>query len=320
MANTIDQVTKYPNYLYPENIADDSNSSRALTFIVYDQKGIVTTVAESLKLAVSLGIDVLTKTKSPDESLEDLGKNMTSNNTTTGSEQLCTITLPFPSTFTDSQSHDWNNQRSLIGEVGNNLANTNIANTSMTEIAGGIGGYALSAQDATLGEKSVNALIGMATGSAIRKSNLSMDSILANIANSTGQRKPIIDPGYFQNYSGSTPRSFNLKYDLVPKNVGEARQILLIITKFKQYSSPSYVPNTPMLQSPYNFKMVNNNSHLNTLTAVDLMVLTNVTVDYGSDGGMELFGDGMPKHITLSLQFTETKIRTSEDFSTQPTK
>lgn len=320
MANTIDESGTYPRYQYPQNISDDSNRSRALTFFVYDQQGIVKTVAESLKLAISLGNDILSKTKSPDESMEEISKNLIASSTVMSTEEICSITLPFPSTFNDSQTHEWNTQRSFVGEIGNNLATTNIADNSLTEIAGGIAGYNYVGEDASVGQKSIGALIGLATGSAIRKSNISMDSVLSNIANATGQRKAIIDPGYFQNYTGSTPRSFNLKYDLVPKNVGEADQILRIITKFKQYSAPSFVANTPLLQAPYNFKMVNNNNHLNALTAVDLLVLTNIGVDYGADGGMELFGDGMPKHITLSLQFTESRVRTSEDFSTQLTK
>ena len=48
----------------------------------------------------------------------------------------------------------------------------------------------------------------------------------------------MLNPGYFQNYTGSGLRNFNFSYDFIPKNSDEALQITKIVQAFKQYSSP----------------------------------------------------------------------------------
>lgn len=306
-------------YYYPNEIVQESNSSRSLSFVVYDNGGLSMSVASAMKLAKDLGNKLLQKIPSGSTDIEGVLNTLKLNENISDDKIICTITLPLPNSFSDSQTHGWNSQKSLVGDIGSNLTSMNIADTSLTEFAGLVAGATSGVGVGDGVVKTVTGgVMGMIAGSAIRKTNISADSLLAQIANSTGQRKPIIDPGYFQNYSGSSPRSFSMKYDLVPKSTSEAKMILMIIVKFKQFSSPQQSGVGPILYSPFNFKIINENSYMNLLTSIDRVVLTSLSVDYGADGAMELFSDGMPKFISLTLTFSETRVRTSQDYSSIP--
>ena len=308
-------------YQYPKTINSDSNASRSLTFVVYNQAGLVKSVADAMIDAKNKMMSLLERTKSPDGNISEMLGNLTSNERASSGDEsiIASITLPLPNTFNDTQNHGWNEQKSLIGDIGTNIANKNIADTSLTEVAGlAAGAYEGFKSGGGVGDIVSGALIGGLVGKAARSSNISADSILANMANASGQRKPIIDPSYFQNYTGSSGRSFTLQYDLVPNSVEEAEAILMIIAKFKQYSSPTQISGSPMISAPYRFKITNDNSFINLLTAIDTVVLTSLSVNYGADGSMEMFGDGMPKHIGLTLTFAENRVRTSQDFDTKP--
>lgn len=306
-------------YQYPDTIKNHTNASRSLSFYIYDHSNIIKSVTDSYEEALDKKSSLMDKAEAVGKTVAEVAKNLLSNEVVTDAKKCCVITLPLPNTFNDSQTHGWNQQKSLIGDIGTSLANHNIADNSMTEYAGiGAGVYSAVKNGDGVSGIMTKGLIGGLAGKALRKANISVDAILANAANNSGQRKPIVDPGYFQNYTGSTPRNFNLKYDLVPNSKEEAEQILMIIAKFKQYSSPSQISSSPMLSAPFHFKITNSNSYLNLLTGMDMMVLTSISVDYGADGAMEMFGDGMPKHISLSLSFAENRVRTAEDYSTVP--
>lgn len=312
------------NYHYPSTIRANSNAARSLIFSIYDQSGLIKSVSDSMADALDKKNTLCDKTEVVCDTAKTILSNLKANETVSDSELICVITLPLPNTFNDTQNHNWSSQKSLLGDILGTAATANIADTSFTEGLGMAAGAYIGNQLGGgtglggVGGAIAGALGGLAIGSKVRNANISADSLLSNMASRTGQRKPIIDPGYFQNYSGSTTRTFNLKYDFVPNNIEEAESILMIITKFKQYSSPSQITATPMLNAPFNFKISNDNSYLNVLTAIDTVVLTSISVDYGADGAMEMFGDGMPKHITLSLSFAENRLRTAEDYSTKP--
>ena len=310
----------YESYHYPNEIKIDSNSHRSLSFYVYDQKGMVTSVSDALENAKKTSMELVDKIKVASGNINEMTSNLATNERVVSDENVCVITLPLPNTFNDTQSHGWNSQKSLVGDIGTNLANTSISDTSLTEVVGGILGASAGYERGGGAGAILGGVMGMVAGKSVRKSNISADAILADAANATGQRKPIIDPSYFQNYSGSTARSFSLKYDLVPNSTEEAEEIMMIIAKFKQYSSPTQAKSSPILYAPYHFKITNSNSYINLLTAIDTVVLSSISVDYGADGSMELFGDGMPKYISLSLNFEEDRVRTAEDYDSIPNK
>lgn len=177
--------------------------------------------------------------------------------------------LPLPNEFLDSQNHNWQADQSLISEFANSFVDKNI----------GIGNYSASS-----------------------------NKIAANAAHYFGFRKPMVDPGLFQNYSGSTPRGFSMNFDFVPNNEIEAKSIMNIILNLKKFSLPRSVIDGVALLAPFTFEIEIGNEWMKKLINMNDVVITGVTTNYGADGGMQLFSNGVPKHITLQLDFAERSL------------
>ena len=134
--------------------------------------------------------------------------------------------------------------------------------------------------------------------------------------NKLGVRKAVVDPGYFQNYNGSTPRSFTLAYTLVPQSQKEAQTIKDIILWFKQYSSPTFISNSPLMGAPFVFNIsFAGNQYITDMFKMDKCVLTGISVDYASDGSFMLYKDGFPKQIGLALNFAEVELKYAQDYA-----
>ena len=155
------------------------------------------------------------------QSLVDRGKYYydTKNNTFQGDgseEARCLITLPMPNNLQDDQRHNWS-------ETDYMSALTNVVSFGGTEAAPSTNAPAHSS----------------GSGMGLRFNILGKINEIASVASDAlGVRKPMLNPGYFQNYTGSGLRNFNFSYDFIPKNSDEALQITKIVQAFKQYSSP----------------------------------------------------------------------------------
>jgi hypothetical protein len=143
---------------------------------------------------------------------------------------------------------------------------------------------------------------------------INADKALGMIANSTGTRKPLLDPGYFQNYTGTQPREFNLTFDFIPNNQEEAQNMIKIMHLIRQYSLPSSVLNGVVLLAPHFFDIEVTNKYINGLLNIRGVVLTNMSVNYGADGQMQQTYDGIPKYMQMTLSFREKSMSLSEHF------
>ena len=132
------------------------------------------------------------------------------------------------------------------------------------------------------------------------------------VSDMSGMRKPLADPGYFQNYVGTLPREFNLSFDLIPANTEEASAIYVIINFLKKYSAPSTSTGTGIMLAPHYFKIEFTNPYINTLMRAEDVVLKGISVDYGADGSMQQTPDGIPKYIKLDLTFAERHVMMEE--------
>ena len=196
------------------------------------------------------------------------------------------VTLPYPISLSDNQNHNWENTEGLISQLSSNVL--------------GASGESLSAN----------------LGGAVKKILGDGKKMYAGLMNSLGVRKAIVDPGYFQNYNGSTPRSFTLAYTLVPQSQKEAQTIKDIILWFKQYSSPTFVENTPLMGAPFIFNIsFAGNQYITDMFKMDKCVLTGISVDYASDGSFMLYKDGFPKQIGLALNFAEVELKYAQDYA-----
>ena len=216
------------------------------------------------------------------------------------------VTLPYPISLSDNQNHNWENTEGIMSQLTNN-----ILNASGESLSNGGG------KDDDDGKGDKKGKKGKGVKMAIFKKVLGDGKkMYSAIANKLGVRKAVIDPGYFQNYNGSTPRSFTMAYTLVPQSQKEAQTIKDIILWFKQYSSPTFVPNSPLMGAPFIFNIsFAGNQYISDMFKMDKCVLTGISVDYASDGAFMLYKDGFPKQIGLALNFAEAELKYAQDYA-----
>ena len=212
------------------------------------------------------------------------------------------VTLPYPTSLSDNQNHIWENTEGAIAQITNNILSPSGGSS------GDPGG-----KKSNGGKKSK---VKSFTSAFLKKVLGDGKKMYGAALNEFGVRKAIIDPGYFQNYNGSTPRSFTMAYTLVPQSQKEAQTIKDIILWFKQYSSPTFVPNTPIMGAPFIFNIsFAGNQYITDMFKMDKCVLTGISVDYASDGSFMLYKDGFPKQIGLTLNFAEVEIKYAQDYA-----
>lgn len=218
------------------------------------------------------------------------------------------VTLPYPISLSDNQNHNWVNTEGTIAQITNNI---------LSPSKGGNGGNGGNGGKGGKGGKQSKIAKAKGFASALLKNVLGDGKkMYAAALNDLGVRKAIIDPGYFQNYNGSTPRSFTMAYTLVPQSQKEAQTIKDIILWFKQYSSPTFVPNTPIMGAPFIFNIsFAGNQYITDMFKMDKCVLTGISVDYASDGSFMLYKDGFPKQIGLALNFAEVELKYAQDYA-----
>lgn len=224
-------------------------------------------------------------------------------------KSIYTIVLPLPNELMDQQNHAWEAETSVISTAVNSVLNSAIAQvgkesqTNFNEKQFGEGASKILGTASNISKKFDKMLKGLAGASP---------KILANASSALGFRKPLVDPGWFANYSGTRPRFFNFSFDLIPNNAAEAENILNIILNLKKFSLPRTVVNGVALLSPYTFEIKFGNSKIERLINMSNVVLNNMDVNYSADGNMQMFPNGMPTYIRLSMQFMEANVVTSE--------
>lgn len=165
-----------------------------------------------------------------------------------------------------------------------------------------------------------NGIVGQLIGAPIDKlsvKGISAGKVLAEASMSFGFRKPLVDPGMFQNYGGSAPRNFNFSFDLIPNNHEEAQSIMNIILNLKKFSLPRSIVSGVSLLAPFIFEIEIGNENMRKLINMNDVVMTEIGVNYGADGNMQFFSNGMPKFIQLNLAFAERSVVTAEFYDSQ---
>ena len=294
------------------------------------------------------------------------------NTTDTVSNLKAIITLPMPETFGDDLVHTWEKKDTLES----------------------LDAGASSATDAMIGVAALSSIFKSIQGIAAPLiGTLSLSKVVTGFLNAgkspsvglmsmfSGARKTLVNPDYWQNYTGSDPRTFEFKYIFQPRSREEATEVLNILRVFKMLSSPrlenvtesgslknsiigifknTITPNESegsssltddqatriekglgqelkdfledkqhqtlqnlsnaqsfvgAIKQPHYWKIVLGNNHLNNLTKMTELVCTKVGIAFGSSK-MEVFSDGIPKIMELSLSFAEIKLKYENDFET----
>lgn len=193
----------------------------------------------------------------------------------TQADPIYAVALPLPNELIDSQSHRWEMETGLVGQLG---------------------------------------------GALVEKFNVfgvNANKILGEASMSFGFRKPMVDPGMFQNYGGSNPRGFTFSFDFIPNNHNEAISIMNIILNLKKFSLPRSIVSGVSLLAPFIFEIEIGNENIRKLINMNDVVLTEINTNYGADGNMQFFSNGMPKFISLHLSFSERSLVTSEFYDSE---
>lgn len=289
------------------------------------------------------------------------------NTTDTVSNLKAIITLPMPEQFQDDLAHTWEKKDTLES----------------------LDAGASSATDAMIGVAALSSIFkSLQSVAAPLIGTLSLSKVVTGFLNAgkspsvglmsmfSGARKTLVNPDYWQNYTGSEPRTFEFKYIFQPRSREEATEVLNILRVFKMLSSPrlenvsesgsfgetiknifigktgeestitseeagkqmsSFGENLKnfledkqkntlqglskaqsfvgAIKQPHYWKIVLGNNHLNNLTKMTELVCTKVGIAFGSSK-MEVFSDGIPKIMELSLSFAEIKLKYENDFET----
>lgn len=289
----------FPSFLSTPAYENKKVTFKALTPTAFDISD-ANVAANALKET----IDYIESTSKGGKIAADVANNIKNNGfgIPDGFNLDSSVTLPYPISLSDNQNHNWVNTEGTIAQVTNNI---------LSPSKGGNGGNG--------GKQNKQSKIAKAKGfaSALLKNVLGDGKkMYAAALNDLGVRKAIIDPGYFQNYTGSTPRTFTMAYTLIPQSQKEAQTIKDIILWFKQYSSPTFVPNTPIMGAPFIFNIsFAGNQYITDMFKMDKCVLTGISVDYASDGSFMLYKDGFPKQIGLALNFAEVELKYAQDYA-----
>jgi hypothetical protein len=115
------------------------------------------------------------------------------------------------------------------------------------------------------------------------------------------------DPKFF-NYKEPKPREFTFNYKFEPKNLGDARNMISIIQKFRYHSYPTLV-GTKTYGVPSSLSMTFENFE-STMETNENLVIKEVNTTLSEGDQVMTFSTGIPTQIGLQLQLAETKLIT----------
>lgn len=263
---------------YPYDITLPQNVLRSIHILVKQQTGIAGGL-DKLKAMVAKKSNEIkeimegnTVDVTPSEATRRAGMKSRMMKLSTGMKTIWGIALPLPNELTDSQSHKWETTDGIVSKVGSGLLNK-------------------------LGGK----LLGIDVNAAVGEASSKM-----------GYRKPMIDPGYFQDYNGTVPRAFSFSWDLIPNTSDEAETIQHIIYNLKKFTLPRAVLGGVTMLSPFLFDIEIGNPKISELMNMNNVVCTDMNINYAAEGSLQFFKDGTPKYIKLEMSFAERASITSD--------
>lgn len=257
---------------------------------------------EAFKLSTTLPF-ILTETK--DSQLSKL------------KQALYYITLPIPSSISDSNSITWGDDTINPAEaaglglgsaaIQNPLEATKAAYQAVLNAAGSIDKNTMSAVNNAIGAAAVNTI-----GGNVSATNL--------ISRATGQ---VLNTNLELLFQGVNLRQFPFTFDFIPRDRTEAEEVKQIIRTLKIAMTPSKGSSLPkgqngglFINSPKIFQLEYRHGgkphpFLNRFRA---MALTDMSVNYAASGAYATYDDATPVHLQMSLTFKEINPVYAEDY------
>lgn len=276
-------------YYYPNNIMTDEMVNKTVIFMAMKGK--------------NLG----------DEKLANLENFKKGESKPSLDEVIGMAVLPLTAAISDDQSHTWSEGSYLSAITGASNGLENMASGGDKKGGGFVPGLKGKVGRFFKGVSSTMNFLGESSQQ------------VGALADALGVRKPLLNPGQFQNYSGSGLRSFSFDFTFIPESESERDQVINIIKFFKRCSSPSVpkwsieteqdsISSRMVMLAPMTWEVFVCNKTVNDLLSFHKCVCTKVSVKYGDSEKVAMFKDGMIKQITLGLSFSECELQTSRSY------
>lgn len=172
---------------------------------------------------------------------------------------------------------------------------------------------------ALLGDNSMhNAALNSVAGGLVTRPTKKMMSLSGSLmdyareaAALNGRRQLIMDPGYWQSFQGVQPRSFTLKWSIIPENHEDAMNGLALCARLKEFSLPETVSEVELL-SPHYWQVQFSNPLVQSQLLYGNLVITNLDFTFMDDGEVHL--SGTPKKFDITITFSEAKAPNADVF------
>jgi len=308
--NRLTEQGKNQLYVFPSDLGQPETGNGIIHWVEFiphflEAKGIQG-VVKNIRAAVGSGLDALLPDSTDSEdnaerkqaqedasnALGELGKSLNiSDNRLAGSNRQAgesvSIYLPGGIEYTDAFSYE---------EVGFAAAQ-NIKNAS--------------AFQSTV---ALNLLRQLAGGLDIVGGILGQDSINAGDVLSA-QLGVVVNPQKEQMFRGVAFRSFDFKFNLIPRSKKEAETVASIIKLFRFHAYPELSENKAFFNFPSEFEIkfksydveLNETKENTSLPKLKKCVLEKITTNYTPDDVYHSFKDGSPIRVEISLSFKETQ-------------
>lgn len=124
-----------------------------------------------------------------------------------------------------------------------------------------------------------------------------------------GRRQIINDPGFWQNFQGVNPRSFTLRWTVIPENHEDAMNGLALCARIKEFSLPESVSEVELL-SPHYWQIQFSNPLVQSQLLYNDLVIKTINVTFMENGEIHL--SGTPKKFDIEITFEEAKAPNAE--------
>tara|TARA_A100001515_G_scaffold142934_1_gene142843 strand:+ start:52 stop:1491 length:1440 start_codon:yes stop_codon:yes gene_type:complete len=223
-----------------------------------------------------------------------------------------TIILPINGQIVDNSSVDY-------GDNTLNALEAFVASTAFTAVAGEVSEGSVGSQlkaafkNLNVNEAALKEIIGSAAAAkglnAISGTNQTANSIASRLSGT------ILNPNLELLFKGPQLRNFPFTYLFLPREKGEADQVIGIIRTLKENMTPRIQSNF-FLKSPniFSVEYLKGGTPHPYLNRIKLCALRSCNVEYAPLGTYATFPDGMPHAVRMTLQFTELDPVYSEDY------
>lgn len=155
-------------------------------------------------------------------------------------------------------------------------------------------------------------------GAAVTNPNKELVALGGNVmthlqeaAAMSGRRQIVMDPGYWAQFQGVNPRSFTLRWTIIPENHHDAMNGLELCARLKEFSLPENVSGVEML-SPHYWQIQFSNPLVQSQLLYGDLVITSIEVTFAEQGEFHL--SGTPKKFDIVITFQEARAPNAEIF------